>query len=133
MRQAPSAGGGCATYGNPSIGTPGSIDADLRRFAAKFHESGRERFAARKHEGDRLEEIAHPIVVAGLFVAQHDVHAMEGDQRRLRPMSHEWEQVDAGVTEVDVEQLSVAAAQDALELVILSAIKDRFHALEYFL
>ena len=42
-------------------------------------------------------------------------------------------QVDTCMTEVDVEELSVATRQDPFELIILSAIEDRLHPLEVLL
>lgn len=61
----------------------GPVDADPRRVASKLHESGGERLAAGKDEGDRFEQAAKPVVITRLFVAQHNVHAMERDEGRL--------------------------------------------------
>ena len=113
-------------------GHPGSIDANPRRRAPKFNEPSGERFTAREHERGGLEQAAQPVVVARFFIAQHDVHTMEGNQGRLRPMAHEGEQVDSRVTEVDMEELGITSAQDAFQLVVLSTIEDGFQALDVF-
>ena len=101
--------------------------------AAQFHEPRCERFAACENERHGAQQFTQPVVVARLLVAQHDIHAMEGDQRRFRPVSHERQQVNARVTEIDMQQVRMAAAQDAVELVVFSAIKDRLQALDIFL
>ena len=109
-----------------------SIDADFGRVAAKLHETRGKGLAARQDKWQRRQESTQPMVVPGLFVSQHDVHAMKRNQRGSGPVSHERKQVDTCVTKVDVEELSVATRQDPFELIILSAIEDRLHPLEVF-
>ena len=58
---------------------------------------------------------------------------MKGNERGFRPVTHKRQQVNARVAEINMQQIRMAAAQNAVELVILTAIKNRLHALDVFL
>src|SRR4029077_8826897 len=92
-----------------------AIDTDFCGLTAQSPEPRCQRLAACENERQPLQQFAQPVVVAGLFVAQHDVHAMKGNQRWFRPVSHERQQMNARMAKINMQQIRMTTAQNAVE------------------
>ena len=57
---------------------------------------------------------------------------MKGNERGFRPVSYEWQQVNARVAEINMQQIRIATAENAVELVVFSPIEDRLQPLNVF-
>lgn len=114
-------------------GNSGAVDADSIGIGAEMDQSRCKGFAAGEDHRERANELRELAIVAGLVGTRHDVHAVERHDGRVRPVSDEWQQVHAGVAEVDVQEIRLPSAENAGELIIFAAVKDRLHAADVFL
>lgn len=109
-----------------------AVDADFLRWAAEVDEAVAQGIRTGENEREEAEEVCQSGCVAGFVIAGHDIHAVERDDGGVGPALEEREEVDARVTEVDVEDVGVAPFQDAGEGSVFAAVDDRRFAADVF-
>lgn len=88
---------------------------------------------AGEDEGNGLEEGAEAVGIAGLVGAGHDIGAVKGHQgRQGAVMLEEREEMDAGVAEVDVEEVRVPVLEDAEQGTVFAAVDEGGFAADVF-
>ena len=110
----------------------GAVDADFFPGAAVLDEAVGKGLGACKDEWDGLEYTAHLVVIARLLGAGLDVHSVEGDDAGAVPFEDEGEEMDAGVSKVDVEEMGGASAEDFEDLLKFAPVIDRWESTEVF-
>ena len=89
--------------------------------ATEVRDGAGERFRAHENEPGGREHLLRRGAVAGLVEVHQHVGAVEGNDHRLRPAEHQWEQVDRDVAEINMQQLCVIFREDPLNPTRLAA------------
>ena len=114
-------------------GDAGAVDSDFIRGATEVDEAVFEGMGTGEDEGDGLQEGAQAVGVAGLVGAGHDIGAMKRDEgRQAVVMLEKGQQMDAGVPEVDVQEVGLPAVENPREGAVFAAVDERCFAADIF-
>ena len=108
------------------------VDADFFPWTANLDEAFCEGLGACEDQWGGLEDSAHLVIVARLVWARLDVHSVKGNHAWAVPLEDEGKQMDAGMTEVDVEKVGWSAFEDFQDLLQFAPVIDGGESADVF-
>lgn len=114
-------------------GDTGAVHPDFSRRAAEIQQAILQGMGTGEDEGDGLEEGAQSIHVARLTGPGHNIRPMKGDEgRQGAVVLQKWQEMDARVAEVNVEQVRLTALEDTKQGAVFPAVNERGLAANVF-
>ena len=114
-------------------GDTGAVHPDFSRGTAEIQQSVLQGKGTGEDEGDGLEEGAQSIHVARLTGPGHDIRSMKRDKgRQSAVVLQKWQEMDARVAEVNVEQVRLTALEDTKQGAVFPAVNERGLAANVF-
>src|SRR5262245_56526213 len=82
----------------------GALDLDLRRVAAEIGESAPQRFWPNDNQCYGVEHVQGRFSISWLIHVDHNISAVEGNNRRALPPPNQWQEMHSDVSKVNMQK-----------------------------